>query len=330
MAKRTGVLLINLGTPDSTGYWPMRRYLKEFLSDKRVIEASGPVWWAVLNGIILTKRPRKSGRAYDKIWNQELNESPLRTFTRSQTEKTAARFADQPDLVFDWAMRYGNPSISEGISHLLELGCQRILLFPLYPQYSSATTATAMDKVFDSLMELRFQPEIRQVPPYFENGDYINAIADSIKEHRSQLAWEPDVILASFHGLPVDFIAKGDPYQFQCEQSAGLLGEALGLDENKLLLTYQSRPGRAVWTGPDTEETLARLAAEGVRNVMVVTPGFISDCVETLEEIAIRAAGVFRQNGGENFTHVPCLNDSDGSVNLLTRLIKSELSGWNN
>lgn len=322
---KTGVLLINLGTPDATDYWSMRRYLKQFLSDKRVIEAKGPIWWLIFNGIILTKRPRSSGRAYDLIWNRELDESPLRTITRTQSEKLAAEYADQPHIVVDWAMRYGTPSIAEGITRLTDQGCDRIVFFPLYPQYSSATTGTAMDAAFDALKSLRNQPTIRTVPPYFDHPEYIKALADSIRSHHASLTWEPEVTIASLHGLPVDFITKGDPYQDQCEVTVNLLREALGLKDWQLLLAYQSRSGRTEWIGPDTEETIARLARDGIKNLSILAPGFAADCVETLEELGIRATEKFIEAGGRNCTVIPCLNDTPPSITLLAKLVNQNL-----
>jgi ferrochelatase len=271
---KTGVLLINLGTPDATDYWSMRRYLKQFLSDKRVVEAKGPLWWLIFNAIILTKRPHSSGHAYDLIWNRELNESPLRTITRAQSGKLAANFTDQSHIIIEWAMRYGTPSIAAGIKRLIKQSCDRILFFPLYPQYSSATTGTAMDAAFDMLKTLRSQPVIRSVPPYFNHPAYINALAESIRSHHSNLTWAPEVIIASLHGLPVEFINKGDPYQSQCETTANLLRKELGLKDWQLLLTYQSRSGRAEWIEPDTEETITGLARDGIKNLSIISPGF--------------------------------------------------------
>lgn len=328
MTEQVGILLINLGTPQATTFWPMRRYLKQFLSDKRVVEASGLRWWLVLNGIILNRRPKTSGRAYKKIWNRELDESPLKTITRAQAEEISRRFEDDAHIKVDWAMRYGEPSIAQGIKKLVAGGCQRILYFPLYPQYSAATTATAMDNVFDALKSMRSQPAIRSVPPYYDHPGYIKAIAASIKQRQNQLEKKPQTIIASFHGLPVGFIEKGDPYQGHCEKTVELLRRELGLTNEQLLLTYQSRSGRAVWIGPDTEDCLCDLAQKGTKNVMVVTPGFAADCVETLEEIEIRASKVFLDNGGQNFEFVPCLNDSERSVELLVNLTKQQLLGW--
>lgn len=320
---RTGVILINLGTPDATDYWSMRRYLKQFLSDKRVVEAKGPVWWLVFNGIILTRRPKKSGRAYDLIWNKELNESPLKTITRAQTENLTEKLGD--DLIVDWAMRYGQPDIEAAVNRVAEQGAERILFFPLYPQYSAATTATAMDSAFDALKKLRFQPSISVVPPYYAHPRYIAALADSIKAHHASLSWKPEAILVSLHGLPVNFIKQGDPYQAHCEATFAALGRALPADETKLKLAYQSRSGRAEWIGPDTEESLVKLAQDGVENVSIIAPGFAADCIETLEELQIRAINAFKSAGGKNATVVPCLNDSPRSVDLLATLVQENL-----
>lgn len=320
---RTGLLLINLGTPEATDYWSMRRYLKQFLSDKRVVEAKGLVWWLVFNGIILTRRPKKSGRAYDLIWNRALDESPLKTTTRAQGEKLAAALGD--DVIVDWAMRYGQPDIAGAVARLGAQGVERILFFPLYPQYSAATTATAMDSAFDALKKLRFQPNIRVVPPYYAHPGYIKALADSVKTHHASLGWAPEVTLASLHGLPVDFIKKGDPYQAQCEATVTALRGALRVSEASLRLTYQSRSGRAEWIGPDTEETLIKLAQEGVKNVSILAPGFAADCIETLEELHMRAVSAFRAAGGKNATVIPCLNDSLVSIELLANLVRENL-----
>ncbi|MCP4181975.1 MAG: ferrochelatase [Hyphomicrobiales bacterium] len=328
MGESTGILLVNLGTPQDTGFWSMRRYLKEFLSDKRVVEAKGPVWWLILNAIILVRRPKKSGRAYAKIWNKQLNESPLRTITREQTRKISEYYKNSHRIKLDWAMRYGEPSIADGIERLWELGCRRFLVFPLYPQYSAATTASAMDKVFDKLKTMRWQPLLRSVPPYFEHPLYIEALTRSVKTHLDNLSWTPEVILASFHGLPIKHISGGDPYQSHCEKTTELLRAALNMDQDKLMLTYQSRSNRGVWLGPDTEETLTELAHKGIRKVLVITPGFAADCIETLEEIEIRAADAFRHEGGQEFSFVACLNDSRDSIEMLIRLINRQLVGW--
>ncbi len=326
---RVGVLVINLGTPDGTDYWSMRRYLKEFLSDRRVIETNRLLWWPLLNGIILTTRPSKSGEAYASIWNKELDESPLRTITRSQSEKVAeaigARF---PNVIVDWAMRYGQPSIADRLQALKDQGCDRILLFALYPQYSAATSATVFDKAFDALKQMRWQPAIRTNPPYHDDPAYIDAVAQSLKASVAQLDWEPEVVIASYHGLPKEYFDKGDPYHCHCHKTTRLLREALGWDENRLKLTFQSRFGKAEWLQPYTDKTVEALAQSGVRNLAIITPGFASDCVETLEEIAMEVGEIFHENGGENFAAIPCLNDSDASIAMLDTLLTRELQGW--
>ncbi len=328
--RKIGVLLINLGTPDATDYWSMRRYLKEFLSDQRVIEANPVIWWFILNVIILTKRPSSSGKAYKSIWNEKNNESPLKTLTRSQAKKVAGELSHYDDIIVDWGMRYGNPSTQSRIENLKQEGCDRILLFPLYPQYAAATTATACDKAFDALKKMRWQPSVRVVPPYYDNPDYIEALADSIKDHIAEMEWTPEVVIASFHGLPKRYFEAGDPYHCHCAKTARLLREYLGWDENKLRLTFQSRFGKEEWLQPYTDETIKKLAQEGVKNMAVVCPGFSADCVETLEEIAIEGGDIFREHGGERFTLIPCLNDSLDSVRVLTGCIKQELKGWVN
>jgi protoporphyrin/coproporphyrin ferrochelatase len=320
---KIGVLLINLGTPEATSYWPMRAYLKEFLSDRRVIEVNRVLWWIILNGVILSFRPTKSGHAYEQIWNRELNESPLKTFTRQQAERLAASFPD--NLVVDWAMRYGKPSIAERLTAMKEQGCDRILLFPLYPQYSAATTATALDKAFETLQGLRWQPAIRTVPPYFDSSD---AIAASLIRHQDALGWKPDRILVSFHGLPKEYLDKGDPYHCHCQKTARLLRAKLGLSKDDLQLVFQSRFGRAEWLRPYAQETVEALPAQGVKNLLMISPGFASDCVETLEELAIGLEETFKEQGGERFSVVPCLNGSDRSISLLGDLVRNELQGW--
>jgi ferrochelatase len=327
-AGRIGVLLINLGTPEGTSYWPMRRYLKEFLSDRRVIEINPLAWWAILNGIILTTRPQRSGHAYERIWNRELDESPLRTITRAQSEGLAAALAGEPRIKIDWAMRYGTPAIGPAIERLKAQGCERILLFPLYPQYSAATVATALDKAFDTLQTMRWQPTIRVVPPYHDEPAYIDALAHSVREHLDALGWKPDVIIASFHGLPEASLAKGDPYHCHCQKTTRLLREALDMPEDKLMIAFQSRFGRAEWLKPYTDDKVAELARGGVRNLVAITPGFSADCVETLEEIAIGTRAVFLENGGANFSLVPCLNASPPSIAMLDAIVRRELMGW--
>jgi protoporphyrin/coproporphyrin ferrochelatase len=325
--SRLAVLLINLGTPDGTSYWPMRRYLKEFLSDRRVIETNRVLWWFILNCIVLLKRPQASGAKYDTIWNKDLNESPLRTITRNQAEKVA-RILNPKGIAVDWAMRYGNPSIASRIEALMAQGCDRLLVFPLYPQYAAATTATVNDKVFDALKTLRAQPALRTVPPYPRDPVYISALANSIKTHIATLDSEPEAILASFHGMPQDYIDKGDPYQSQCVETVEALRTALGPLGEKVKLTFQSRFGRAEWIKPYTDETVEGLARSGVKRLAIITPGFAADCIETLEEIAEENRDIFLENGGEKFSYIPCLNDSEDGIKVLVHLIERELEGW--
>ena len=325
---KIGVLLVNLGTPDATDYWSMRRYLKEFLSDRRVIEVNRALWWFVLNVIILSRRPQAKGRDYDKIWNREKNEGPLKTITRAQSEKLAASFAGNPRIVVDWAMRYGNPSIASRLKFLQEAGCDRILVVPLYPQYAAATTATVADKVFEALAQMRWQPAIRIAPPWHDDPVYIEAVAGSLEAELSKLPFKPEMILASFHGIPKDYLIKGDPYYCQCHKTARLLGARLGLDESRFMLTFQSRFGFAEWLQPYTDMTVKALAERGVKNLAIVTPGFTADCLETLEEIAVENAEIFHHHGGKNFAAIPCLNDSEAGMRVISHIVLRELKGW--
>jgi ferrochelatase len=325
---RVGVLLVNLGTPDATDYWSMRRYLKEFLSDRRVIETNRVLWWFVLNFIILTRRPQAKGRDYDKIWNKERNEGPLRTITRAQAEKLAASYAGERRVLVDWAMRYGNPSIPSRLEAMQKAGCERVLVVPLYPQYAAATTATVADKVFDALKTMRWQPAIRIAAPYYDDPAYIDALARSIERDLSALPWKPETIIASFHGIPQDYFDKGDPYYCHCAKTTRLLRERLGMSEEQLRMTFQSRFGRAEWIKPYTDETIKALAADGVKNIAVVTPGFSADCLETLEEIAGENAEYFHHAGGKNFRAIPCLNDSEGGMAAIRAVVERELKGW--
>ena len=328
---RIGVLLINVGTPEALSYWAMRRYLKEFLSDRRVVNAHGPVWWFVLNALILTRKPSHSAEAYSKIWDKQLDESPLKTITRRQAERVGSALgASSADTQIEvaWAMRYGEPAIGPALVRLQKRGCDRILLFPLYPQYSSATTATALDKAFEALRGMCWQPAVRTMPAYYDQPCYIDAVAGSLYAHIKTLSFEPEKVLLSFHGLPREFLAMGDPYVCQCEETAQLLRPVLGIDPDRVLLTFQSQTGRKEWHTPFTDQTVIELAQSGVKNLVVVTPGFAADCIETLEEIAIRARDSFLQHGGENFSFVPSLNDSDQSVEMLNALIAGQLRGW--
>jgi protoporphyrin/coproporphyrin ferrochelatase len=326
---KIGVLLVNLGTPDGADAASVRRYLKEFLSDPRVIENQGVLWQLVLNGVILPIRPRRKARDYAKIWNQEKNESPLKTITRAQAEKLGAALAPQGSrLLVDWAMRYGNPSIASRLGDLVARGCERILVIPLYPQYCAATTATVGDEVFRVLERMRFQPALRIAPPYYDDDAYIEALASTTDAAIAGLDLKPDVILASFHGVPQAYVDKGDPYYTQCLATMRLLRARLGLDEKKLLLTFQSRFGRAQWLEPATDRTVRKLAKEGVKNIAVITPGFSADCLETLEEIAFENAHIFKKHGGANFAAIPCLNDSAPGMEVIRRLALRELEGW--
>jgi ferrochelatase len=326
--ERVGVLLVNLGTPDSADAKGVRAYLKEFLSDPRVIENQGLYWKLVLNGVILNIRPARKARDYQKIWNLENNESPLKTITRAQSDKLAASIADHDHVVVDWAMRYGNPSIRSRIAALTAQGCDRILVVPLYPQYSAATSATVCDEVFRVFGEMRAQPTLRVTPPYYDDPDYIDALAVSINAHLATLPFQPELIVASFHGMPQKYIDKGDPYQAQCTATIDALRKRMGLDTSKLLLTFQSRFGFDAWLQPYTDKTIERLARDGVRRIAVVMPGFSADCLETLEEIAQENAEIFKHHGGEQFSAIPCLNDSDPGMDVIRQLVLRELQGW--
>jgi ferrochelatase len=319
---------VYLGTPDTSDARGVRIYLKEFLSDPRVIEDQGLLWKLILNGIILRVRPARKARDYQKIWNTERDESPLKTITRAQAEKLADAIADHDHVVVDWAMRYGNPSIRSRIDALTAQGCDRLLVVPLYPQYSAATSATVCDEVFRVLAGMRAQPTLRVSPPYYDDPDYIEALAVSIKAHLATLPFQPELIVASFHGMPQAYVDKGDPYYTQCLATMRLLRARLGLDEKKLLLTFQSRFGRAQWLEPATDQTVRKLAKEGVKNLAVITPGFSADCLETLEEIAFENAHIFKKHRGQNFAAIPCLNDSAPGMEVIRRLALRELEGW--
>ena len=326
---RIGVLIVNLGTPDATDYWSMRRYLKEFLSDRRVIETNRILWWLILNLVILTIRPGRKGRDYDKIWNRERDESPLKTITRSQAEKLATMLAPiDSRITVDWAMRYGNPSLTSRLDALQRAGCERILIVPLYPQYCAATTATVADKAFDVLRTMRWQPAVRIAPPWHDDPVYIEAVAGSLEAELAKLPFKPDRILASFHGIPKDYLVKGDPYYCQCHKTARLLGARLGLDEETFKLTFQSRFGAAEWLQPYTDMTVKALAESGVKNLAIVTPGFTADCLETLEEIAGENAEIFHHAGGKSFAAIPCLNDSEAGMAVIAHVALRELKGW--
>lgn len=328
-AGKIGVLIVNLGTPDNTDYWSMRRYLKQFLSDRRVIETPRLIWWPILNGIILSTRPSKSGEAYKSIWNTELDESPLRTITRSQADQLAA-FAHQTDerLIVDWAMRYGQPAIEDRLNAMQAAGAERILVIPLYPQYAAATTATVNDEVFRALIKMRWQPAVRTAPAYHDDPSYIDALAHSLTEEVAKLDFEPEVILASYHGLPQSYFRKGDPYHCHCMKTSRLLRERLGWSSDYLRTTFQSRFGPEEWLQPYTDQTIEALAKSGTKRLAVITPGFAADCVETLEEIAQEGGEIFEDHGGEHFAAIPCLNDSAAGMAVIQTLMMRELSGW--
>ena len=328
-APPIGVLLVNLGSPDAAEPAAVRHYLREFLSDPRVIEDQGLIWKFVLNAIILTTRPRRRARDYAKIWNKADNEAPLKTITRAQAQKLAASLeAKGARILVDWAMRYRNPAIGERIEALMAQGCDRLLVVPLYPQYAAATTATVADEVLRVLARLRRQPALRIAPPYYDDPVYIEAIASTLRAALAGIGFEPELVLASFHGIPKDYAEQGDPYPRQCAETVRLLRARLGYDANKLLLTFQSRFGRAEWLTPYTDKTVEQLARQGVRNLAVVMPGFSADCLETLEEIAIENADIFRKNGGVNFFAVPCLNDSAPGMAVIQAVAERELRGW--
>ena len=324
-----GVLLVNLGTPDAAEPKAVRRYLKEFLTDPRVIERNSLFWKFLLNGIILPLRSRRKARDYRKIWNHEQNESPLKTITRSQAEKLAGILEPLGKrVIVDWAMRYASPSIASRLEALVGRGCDRILIMPLYPQYAAPTTATVGDEVFRFMMRQRRQPALRIMPAYYDDPYYIEVLSSSLKAELKGLPFAPDVIVASFHGMPQEYITKGDPYESQCMRTTQLLREQLKLDETKLMLTYQSRFGRARWLQPYTIKTVKALAKKGVKNLVMITPGFSADCLETLEEIAVENAEVFKRYGGENFVAIPCLNDSEAGMLMVWQLAMRELKGW--
>jgi ferrochelatase len=321
------VLLLNLGTPDATDYRSMRRYLKEFLSDRRVIEVPRWKWWPLLNGIILTVRPGRKGKDYAKIWNTERNEGPLKTITRSQADNLARLLGDER-VVVDWGMRYANPSTAERLAHLQAQGCERILLVPLYPQYAAATTATACDEAFRALMRMRWQPAVRVAPPYYEQPAYIDAIAASVRRHLATLPFESETIITSFHGMPQAYLDAGDPYHCQCQKTSRLVRETLAWPNERWLTTFQSRFGNDPWLQPYTIDTVAQLAKSGTKRLAMVAPGFSADCLETLEELDMENRAAFLANGGEQFAYVPCLNDSDAGVGVIADVVRRELMGW--
>ncbi|MFT3978793.1 MAG: ferrochelatase [Sphingomonas bacterium] len=316
-----GVLLINLGTPDAPDAKSVRRYLAEFLSDPRVVELPQWLWQPILRGPILLTRPRKSAHAYAQVWRKD--GSPLAAITRAQAE--ALKHAFGPGVLVDWAMRYGNPAIADRLSAMKEAGCERILLAPLYPQYCAATTATANDRAFVALAGMRWQPAVRTLPPYHDDPAYIAALARSVEEELARLDFTPEALVVSFHGMPQRTVDLGDPYYPQCLETARLLGAAL---EREVTVTFQSRFGRAKWLEPATDAVLAALPARGIRRVAIVAPGFSADCIETLEELAIRGRETFLAAGGTDFACLPCLNDSAPGIEMLRTILRRELEGW--
>ena len=316
---KTGILLINLGTPDSTSWWDIRKYLKEFLSDKRVIEVNPILWQIILNLFILTFRPSKTAHAYKKIWRKESNESPLLYFTRSQAEKLNKKIGNEKVIV-DFAMRYGNPSIKSKLNILKNAGCENIIILPLYPQYAAATTATVCDEVYRSLMGMRWQPSLQVIPHYESEPIYIGALIKSVKEKLGSIKWKPDLIISSYHGIPKKYFDKGDPYHCYCHKTTRLMKESF--NEIDIQTTFPSRFGPQEWLTPYTDKTLENLPSKGVKNLLVICPGFASDCVETLEEINIQGRESFMDNGGENFDLIPCLNDNADHINLFEKLVK--------
>tara|TARA_B100000767_G_C19751465_1_gene531001 strand:- start:526 stop:1530 length:1005 start_codon:yes stop_codon:yes gene_type:complete len=319
---KTGILLVNLGTPDSTSWWDVRKYLKEFLSDKRVIEVNPLIWQVILNLFILTLRPSKSAHAYKKIWLTKENESPLLYYTRSQMIKLRNKLQSE-NTIIEFAMRYGNPSIKSKLDLLKKEGCEHIIVLPLYPQYAAATTATVCDEVYRCLMQMRWQPSLQIVPHYESETKYIDALVNSINKKIKEIKWKPDLIMASYHGIPKSYFDKGDPYQCYCQKTTRLIKEKFS--EIKIETTFQSRFGPREWLQPYTDKTLESLAAKGIKNVLVICPGFASDCVETLEEINIQGKESFYQNGGKNFDLIPCLNDTSEHVELLETLVRRYL-----
>ncbi len=320
-SRKIGVLLINLGTPDEANPRAVKRYLKQFLSDRRVVEIPQLVWQPILRGIILNTRPKKSAHAYQQVWTEE--GSPLAAITRAQAEALQGAFG--PEVIVDHAMRYGNPAIGARLAALKDQGCERVLLAPLYPQYCAATTATANDDAFRALAGMRWQPAVRTLPPYHDDPRYIAALAEAVAAQLAALDFAPDALLASFHGMPERTLHLGDPYHCHCRKTGRLLSEALG---REVTVTFQSRFGKAKWLEPYTDATLAALPGQGAKKVAILAPGFSADCLETLEELALRGRDSFMAAGGERFAYLPCLNDSPGGLAMLRAVLGTELEGW--
>ena len=319
---KTGVLIINLGTPDSTGWFDIRKYLKEFLSDRRVIEVNPIIWQLILNLFILNLRPSKTAKAYKEIWMKDQNMSPLLYYTKRQSEEISKSFSSK-NVIIDFAMRYGNPSIKSKIFKLHEIGCENLVILPLYPQYAAATTATVCDEVYRTLMKMRWQPSLKIIPHYESDPIYINALVNSINKKIKEINWKPDLIIASYHGIPKKYFDKGDPYHCYCHKTTRLISEKFNLV--KIKTTFQSRFGPQEWLQPYTDKTLENLPKEGIKNILTICPGFSSDCVETLEEILIQGKESFLNSGGKNFDMVPCLNDNEDHIFLLKSLIERNI-----
>jgi len=317
---KNGILLVNLGTPDSTSWWDIRKYLKEFLSDRRVIEVNPFLWKIILNLVILNLRPSKTATAYKEIWMKETNESPLRYYTKQQTIKLKQKL-DEKNIIVDYAMRYGNPSIKSKLSKLQAEGCENIILFPLYPQYAAATTATVCDEVYRCLIKMRWQPSLQVIPHYESNEDYINSLVKSIKKKITEIPWKPDLIVASYHGIPQKYFDKGDPYHCYCQKTSRLIKEKF-LDI-PLETTFQSRFGPEKWLQPYTDKMLEKLPSQGKKNILMICPGFSSDCVETLEEIGIQGKETFLNSGGINFDVISCLNDNEDHIHMMEKIVKN-------
>ncbi|UMM63775.1 ferrochelatase [Aristophania vespae] len=324
---RVGVLLINLGTPEATDYFSVRRYLKEFLSDRRVVEMPPLLWQPILQSFVLTRRPFKTGKNYKRIWNRAENASPLRVYTERQAYELAARF-EKESIPVGWAMRYGKPSIEEAVSQLMRQGCDRIISLPLYPQYSASTTATAQDQLFRYLMRLRRQPSIVTVPSFPDHPIFIKALAESVKKHLGTLDFKPQRLIISFHGVPEFFIKKGDPYQDECFRTAEALRKKLGLTEEQAPVTFQSRFGPTEWIKPYTAPFVQSLPQKGITKIAVITPGFMTDCIETLDEIGRELREEFLEVGGQDFAYIPCLNESEGTIDLLEALSRHALKAF--
>jgi len=318
----TGVLIVNLGTPDSTNWFDIRKYLKEFLSDRRVIEVNPLFWQIILNLFILNFRPSKTAKAYKEIWMKDENISPLLYYTKKQSEKIS-NLISKENIVVDFAMRYGNPSIKSKIHKLHKMGCENLVILPLYPQYAAATSATVCDEVYRTLMKMRWQPSLKIIPHYESDPLYIDALVNSINKKINEISWKPDLIIASYHGIPKKYFDKGDPYHCYCHKTTRLISEKFS--SIKIKTTFQARVGTREWLQPYTDKAVESLPKEGIKNVLTICPGFASDCVETLEEIQIQAKESFLNSGGENFDMVPCLNDNSDHITLLKSLIERNI-----